>query len=87
MLRRVGSPPLIPAMRIGYSRLESLHTSESMEFFLDFSTGLTAWLVNAANRDQSNQIRRLAFWAKKGSYPLKSSNGHYLLEDDASGDY
>ena len=51
---RVDSPPpLIPAMWVSYSRRESLHTSETIGFFLGFSTGLMAGLVNAANRDQS----------------------------------
>ena len=36
---------------------------------------------------RSIQIGRVVFRAKKGSYPLKPSNGHCLLEDDASGDY
>jgi hypothetical protein len=46
-------PPLVSAMRVAYSRPESLHTSETIEFFLGFSTGLMAGVVNAANRDQS----------------------------------
>jgi hypothetical protein len=36
-----------------YSRPESPHTLETIEFSLGFSTGLTAGVVNAANRDQS----------------------------------
>jgi hypothetical protein len=84
---RVDSPPpLIPAMWVSYSRRESLHTSETIEFFLDFSTGSDGWCGKRGG-SRSIQIGRVVFRAKNGSYPLKPSNGHYLLEDDASGDY
>jgi len=40
-------------MPTGYSRPECLNTSETTEFSLDFSTGVTTGVGNASYRDQS----------------------------------
>jgi hypothetical protein len=52
---RVDSPPpLIPAMWVSYSRRESLHTSETIDFFLGFSIGSDGW---CGKRGESHQSR------------------------------
>ncbi len=80
-------PPLLLAMPTGYSHAEFLHTSETIEFILDFSTGV---IVGKTLRIAISPIGgSLVFSAKKGSYLGKQRppNGHLLAEDDASGDY
>jgi hypothetical protein len=53
-------PPLIPAMWANYSRRESLHTLETIEFFLGFSTGSDGWSGKHCE-SRSIQIGRLIF--------------------------
>src|SRR5207253_3706102 len=61
--------PLLLAMPTGYSHSEFLHTSETIEFILDFSTGLMTGYGKLCE-SRSVQIEGLVFSAKKGSYPV-----------------
>jgi hypothetical protein len=84
MLCRVESlPPPIAAMRIGYSRSESLHTSETVEFLPGFVQVLMA-SVNAANRSQSGLDVRS--FERKSFLSSETAERASFLEDDTSGD-
>jgi hypothetical protein len=81
-------PSLVLAIPRRYSRPKFMKTSETIEFSLDFYTGLTTG-CGKLFESRSVRIGGLVFSAEKGSYPCKQgpSNGRRFPEGETIGDY